>query len=308
MNRSLAKWLADNPGGAVVLTGALGLLPLLGVGFAFFLPGAVPALVALTRGARLGVIVALGGSALLAASMLLFGRPMPVGFIYSVWVLGPPLALGVLLARTESLSLCLQVATLVGAVLLVALHVAFGDPEQFWAPFVRDLANEMQRHGLPTEFLEEGLAETLARTLWGWVVVLTMLLAMCALFLARWWQVLAVRPDSFGAEFRELRLGRVLGVAAAVVFGWSLLAKLAHLSPQPIVDDIGRLFLGALVIVGLAAAHRAVAEGRFGAVWLWVTYVALLLIAPVAVVVLAALGFVHNWFRSARVTTAMERH
>ena len=157
MNRSLAQWLADNPGGAVVLTGLLGLLPLLGLGFAFFLPGAVPALVTLVRGPRLGLIVALGGSGLLAASMLVFGRPMAVGFIYSVWVLGPPVALAVLLARTESLALCLQLATLVGALVLVALHVAFGDPERFWAPFVRDLAAEMQRHGLPTEMFEKGL-------------------------------------------------------------------------------------------------------------------------------------------------------
>lgn len=308
MNRSLAQWLADNPGGAVVLTGLLGLLPLFGVGFAFFLPGAVPALVTLTRGTRLGLIVALGGSGLLAASMLLFGRPLAVGFIYSAWVLGPPVALAVLLAKSDSLALCLQVATLVGIVILVALHVAFGDPEQFWAPFVRDLAAEMQRHGLPTEMFEEGLAETLARTLWGWVVVLTMLLAMGALFLARWWQALLEQAERFGAEFRALRLGRVLGIAAAGVVAWSLLVKLAQLDSQPLVDDIGRLFLGALVIVGLAAAHRAVADGRFAPVWLWVTYAALLLVAPVAVIVLAAWGFVHNWFWSQRVATPVGRH
>jgi len=308
MNRSLAQWLADNPGAAVVLTGLLGLLPLLGLGFAFFLPGAVPALITLVRGPRLGAIVALGGSALLAASMLVFGRPMAVGFIYSVWVLGPPLALAVLLARTESLALCLQVATLVGAMVLVVLHVAFGDPERFWAPFVRDLAAEMQRHGLPTELFEDGLAETLARTLWGWVVVLTTLLAMCALFLARWWQSLLTQAGRFGAEFRELRLGRALGIAAALFVGWSLLVTFAQLDARPLVDDISRLFLGALVIVGLAAAHRAVANGRFAPVWLWVTYAALLLVAPIAVIVLAAWGFVHNWFWSQRVATPVGRH
>lgn len=52
MNRSLAQWLADNPVGAVLVTGLLGLLPLFGVGVAFFLPGAVPALIVLVRGER----------------------------------------------------------------------------------------------------------------------------------------------------------------------------------------------------------------------------------------------------------------
>jgi hypothetical protein len=299
MNRSLAKWLAENLGGAVVATALLGLLPLLGVGFAFFLPGAVPALVVLARDARTGLGVALGASALLGATMLLFGRPMAVGFVYAAWVLVPPLAVALLLRRTESLSLCLQVATLVGALLLVVLHVSFGDPEQFWAPFVRDLAQEMQKHGLPAEMLEGGLAETLARTLWGWVAVLTMLLAMCALFLARWWQTLAVEPGRFGAEFRELRLGRVLGVAAALIVGWSLWGD------QPLVDDIGRLFLGALVIVGLAVMHRTVAQGRLSTAWLWVTYALLVILPPAAVAGLAGWGFVDNWLRSQRAATAV---
>lgn len=298
MNRSLARWLADNPGGAVALTGLLGLLPLLGVGFAFFLPGAVPALLTLVRGPRVGVMVALGGSGLLVASMLVFGRPVAVGLIYSLWVLGPPLALAVLLERTGSLSLCLQVAALVGTVMLVALHQSFGDPAQFWAPFVRDLAQEMQKHGLPTTMFDDGLAETLARTLWGWIAVLTMLLAMCALFLARWWQSLPEHAGSFGAEFRTLKLGRVLGVAAAAVVAASLLLTV------PLVDDVGRLFLGALVIVGLAVMHRAVAERRLPVLWLWLTYAMLVMLPPAAVAVLAGWGLVDNWVRSRRVGTA----
>jgi hypothetical protein len=292
MNRSLAQWLAGNPVGAVVATGLLGLLPLLGVGVLFFLPGAVPALIVLVRGERQGVIVAFGASLLLAAAMLAFGRPMPVGFIYSAWVLGPPLLLAVLLRRTESLSLCLQVATLVGAVLLVVLHGSLGDPQQFWAPFVRDLAEQVKSSGLGVDLEKDGLADTLARTLWGWVAVLTMTLAMCALFMARWWQSLPERAGEFGAEFRQIRLGRALGLAALVIIGVSLFTQ------QALVDDIGRLFLGALVIVGLAAVHRAVAEDKLGAMWLWVTYATLVFVAPFAVVGLAAWGFVDNWLRS----------
>ena len=63
MNRSLAGWLADNPSGAVVVTGLLALLPFLGIGFVFFLPGAVPALMTLQRGPRTGLAVAVGKAA-----------------------------------------------------------------------------------------------------------------------------------------------------------------------------------------------------------------------------------------------------
>lgn len=294
MNRTLALWLAANPGGAVAMTGLLGLLPLFGLGFAFFLPGAVPGLVTLVRGGRMGLAVALGGSALLCAAMWLLGRPIPVGLIYSGWVLGPPLALAWLLSQTQSLSMCLQVATLAGGAMLAVLHFAFGDPQQFWLPFVRDLAHEMQRQGLPLDLEKDGLAEALARTLWGWITVLTVLLAMSALLLARWWQSLPQNPGSFGREFQGIRLGLVLGVAGAAVVAGSLVTKFA------LLDDLGRLFLGALMLVGLGAAHRRVAAGRMAAGWLWAIYATL--VVPITSLIMAALlaawGFVDNWARS----------
>jgi hypothetical protein len=294
MNRTFASWIAANPGAAVFLTGLLGLLPLFGLGFAFFLPGAVPALVVLVRSPRDGVLVAGGASLLLALAMWTIGRPAPVGLIYSLWVLGPPLALAVLLQRSASLALCLQVAVLGGAAMVVLLHATLGDPEQFWAPFVRDLAQEMQRRGLAVDLEEDGLVETLARTLWGWVTVLTMLLAMCALFLARWWQTRVDPAGRFGAEFQQLRLGKVLGAAAAVAIAASFLSE------RPLVDDLARLFMGALMVVGLAAAHRFKAEGRLNGAWLWAIYVLLVLAAPVMVAALAGWGFVDNWLRSQR--------
>ena len=292
MNRTFASWISANTGAAVFLTGLLGLLPLFGLGFAFFLPGAVPALVALARTPRDGVLVAAGASLLLALAMWSLGRPIPVGLIYASWVLGPPLALGILLGRTGSLTLCLQVAMLAGVVMVVLLHAMLGDPEQFWAPFVRELAEEMQRRGLPMDLEGEGLVETLARTLWGWVTVLTVLLAMCALFLARWWQTRPGEAGRFGAEFQQLRLGLALGVAAGAAIVASMLTE------QLLVDDLSRLFLGGLTIVGLAAAHRYKAEGRLHGGWLWAIYGLLVLAAPVMVAALAGWGFVDNWLRS----------
>ncbi len=86
----------------------------------------------------------------------------------------------------------------------------------------------------------------------------------------------------------------MLGAGAAVVVAASLLTD------RTLVDDIARLFLGSLVIVGLAAAHRTVATRKLGTVWLWVTYTLLLILPPAAVPGLAAWGFVDNWLRSQR--------
>lgn len=292
MNRKLANWLAANPGGAVFVTGLLGLLPLFGLGFAFFLPGAVPALLVLMRDEKVGLMVALGATLLLTGAMVLIGRPVSVGLVYSAWVLGPPLALGLLLRRTNSLSLCLQVAVIAGALLIVVLHVRLGDPQQFWAPFVRDLAEQMQQRGWTMDLQEEGLVESFARTLWGWIALLTVLLAMCALFVARWWQSLSLQPGRFGIEFQQLRLGLTLGVIAAMVIAGSILTDNA------LLDDLARLFLGALTLIGLAAAHRRNAAGSGRGMWLWVLYVLLVVAAPPTVALLGGWGFVDNWLRS----------
>ena len=71
-------------------------------------------------------------------------------------------------------------------------------------------------------------------------------------------------------------------------------------SIEPLVDDLARLFMGALMVVGLAAAHRFKAEGRLNGAWLWAIYVLLVLAAPVMVAALAGWGFVDNWLRSQR--------
>ena len=210
-------------------------------------------------------------------------------------MLGPPLVLAVLLRRSESLTLCLQVAVLAGVVMVVLLHATLGDPEQFWAPFVRDLAQEMQRRGLPMDLEEEGLVETLARTLWGWVTVLTVLLAMCALFLARWWQCRPAEPGRFGAEFRQLRLGIALGVAAAVadrgVVAVGPAAGGRSRAPVPgRADDRGPR--GGAPLQGGGPPAQCD--------WLWAIYVLLVLAAPLMVAALAGWGFVDNWLRSRR--------
>jgi hypothetical protein len=290
MNRSIANWLATNPGGAMIATGLLGMLPFFGVGFFFFLPGAVPALFALARGPRAGAMIAAGATALLALAIWSIGRPVPVGLVYAGWVLGPPLALAWVLKRSGSLALCLQIAVLAGLLMLVVLHVTLGDPTQFWLPVVRQLAGEMESHGLA---LGDSLIEALARSLWGWVTVLTLLLGMGAVFLARWWQRLALEAGSFGAEFRQIRLGRVLGSLAAVA------VIVSFVTDQALADDLARFLVSALALVGVAAAHRIRHERSANTAWLWAVYLLLVFASPVAVPALAGIGFVDNWLRSA---------
>jgi cobalamin synthase len=140
--------------------------------------------------------------------------------------------------------------------------------------------------------LDAAFEEWLARSLWCWVTVLTLLLAMCAVFLARWWQHLAAGAGSFGAEFRQIRLGRVLGVIAAGTLAASFLVD------SPFADDLARFMLSALALVGVSAAHRVRHERGANTAWLWAMYLLLIFVSPIALPLLAGVGFVDNWLRS----------
>ena len=72
-------------------------------GLCFFLPGAVPALLALARGPRHGIaiVAAAATRCCLRVDPGSSARAVPVGVIYAAWVLGPPLLLAWVLRRTR---------------------------------------------------------------------------------------------------------------------------------------------------------------------------------------------------------------
>lgn len=289
MNRTFALWLLRNPLAAVLLIALLPLQPLFGL--LCFVPGAICALYVLEKGDRAGALVALGAVPLMALSSTILGRPIWMGLVLAVWPLLPGLLLASLLRRSQSLSMVLQVAVLCSVALLAVLHVAVGDPLQF--AWMRDQAQTAQQD-LPNGLVDDELVTQLARTFWGWATALTMLMAMSGVFLARWWQSEVREPGVFGREYRTLRLGRVLGAGAAVTLAAALATKSTTLS------DMTEPFVVALILVGLAAAHRAAAGSGFGAGWLWLVYVALVLpiTMPFTVMLLVGWGFVDNWRRS----------
>jgi hypothetical protein len=295
LNRSVARWLAENPVGAMFVTAALALLP----GLALLLPGALVVFVTLQRGPRIGGIVALGATVLLAA----LGLWSPNGKLPDVLVLpgallGPPLLLAVVLARSQSLSLCLQIGVLLAIATILVLHAAHVDPEPFWQPLRRVLEEFMTQAGVASSAESKAVLDVIGRRYWGWLVGHWLLLAMCAVFLGRKWQANEVEPGGFGAEFRMLRLGLALGSAAAVFIG------LAIWLGNDLIYEIAIVFFVALLLIGLAAAHRFRARSGLHVAWLWVMYIGLFVVGPLMVAILVTWGFVDNWLRSTRPAAA----
>jgi hypothetical protein len=280
------------------VTVALALLP----GVNMLLPGAVVAFVLLQRGPRIGAIVALGAAVLIAGLGLMSPEArLPQVLVFPGTVLGPSLVLAAVLARSQSLSLCLQVGALLAIAAILVLHASFGDPAIFSQPLVDAFGKSFEKYMADHDVQHTADFDALLNTvrvlgsrLWGWTAAQGYLLGLCAVFLARKWQAGQEQPGAFGAEFRSLRLGLALGVVAAIFIALSIWLD------NTIVDEIAIVFLAALLLIGLAAAHRFRTKARLHVIWLWVMYIGLLLVLPLMVALLATWGFVDNWLRSSR--------
>jgi len=137
--------------------------------------------------------------------------------------------------------------------MVVLLHATLGDPDSSGAVRAH-LAQEMQRRGLPMDLEEDGLVETAGRTPVGWVDRADRAARHVPLF----WHA-GGRPGR-GRRGCSARSSSGCGSArcsraAALAIAASLLTE------RPLVDDLARLFMGALMIVGLAAATASRRRG-----------------------------------------------
>jgi hypothetical protein len=293
MHRLLAAWLIERPWRAAVASAVCGALsPQMLMPFAV-LAGAIPALVALRLDAKAAFGVAAVGAA--AAAMVVLSAIQP-----SVWVLIgvallflSPVLLAVLLRSSGSLNLCFQTAVLGAAAVLIAVHLSLEDPVAIWAPLLHQVLDSMAQAGIRLEGDQDVIVAGWARTMWGALAALALATVFSGVLLARWWLSLLEAPGRFGAEYRGLRLGSVLGLVTTALF------VLAWATESSLLASLAWVAFTALAFQGLAAAHRMKAGGRLNRGWLAAIYV--LLVVPlstsIAVFILGLWGFADNWLR-----------
>lgn len=113
-----------------------------------------------------------------------------------------------------------------------------------------------------------------------------------SLFVAYWLCGIAVGERRFGAEFRELRLSRVIGIPATILITVGLVLQ------APLVQNLAALALVGFLFQGLSVLHAWAHARSWHPGYLAPVYV-LLLLTPLRVyivLVLAAAGLMDNWF------------
>jgi hypothetical protein len=205
------------------------------------------------------------------------------GALWSGAVLG-----GNLLRRFQSVDLAVQALVLVALLGMGAAGLAIPDARAHWQPVLEAL---IQASGLPqVSGLPAGWLSTMAALMHGVIAASLLFTLMLAMMLGLW-----LDPDAASTEWRrrflEMRLGRVL----------SLVAGLAAVL---LVSGFVTLGGGALLVLGtgfaaqgLAIVHWTADERQWPRIWPLVLYGPLLLGAPPAGLLLAALalaGLVDN--------------
>ena len=261
------------------------LFPLTGM-----LSSATLALATLRQGPVEGLLVGLFAG--LASGLFAFaalGSPVPaLGFALALWL--PVWALAVMLRNSGSPALTVTTAGLMGLAILIGLKVGVADPAAYWAELMEPVRKGLIEGGILTDAEGQALIVEVARWMTGAFAATFYFQALLGLFLGRWWQSLLYNPGGFGAEFRDLRLGKGLGV-----LGLALMAFILVMGENQWAADLLILITPLFLLQGLALIHWLVKAMQANRGWLIGLYALFLLALPHAQVLTAGLGLADIW-------------
>ncbi len=254
--------------------------------------GAVIGLATLRQGAREGALV-IGGSVLLCGvfAFLVAGTPAPaLAFLAMSWL--PAWLVAAALAATRSQGVALLASAGLGALAVVAMHLALGDPARWW----RDALGEFFAPALESAGGEAG--QRLVEVLDVWAPRMTRYFGAAvtggvtlSVLLARWGHSVLDNPGGFGQEFRTLDVGRVALGVCLVLVAVGLFAG----APGTLIGDLVGPVTVVLMFQGLAVAHGVVRNRGLARGWLVAMYVLLVVPPHLAVSVLAVTGLLDGW-------------
>ncbi len=262
--------------------------------FGFVAAGMV-GLVTLKYGVADGALILAASVAVSSAVMLLVLNSADAAVLFAVSMGLPILLLAAVLRSTASQGAALTCAGLLGGTAIAAIHLLTADPVAWWRGVLEIfLVDRMHSGGAPDPATLEslrGLAEKLAPLISGaptGIAVGTMVL----LFLARWAHAVLDNPGGFGKEFRALRVGRHVAIAAVLL---GLSAVFFGGFASGLLPELFNLVVALYVIQGIAVAHALVKHRSASSGWLVFMYVLVVLMPPLAMIVLSVTGFSDTW-------------
>jgi hypothetical protein len=250
------------------------------------------------RGVTAGCVSAAIGVAGLAALALALRGDVATLAGLGAATFGSGVAIGALLRRAGNLTFAFQGAVLLAALVVIGFALVGPDPRALFDSALQEFAALLRSSGAEDAQIAE-LSAKVAPVLLATAVFSHLAGAVLLTF---WWWTLVGGERRFGAEFRALRLGSVLGVPLTIV----LLGALVFATE--LVQNLAPLALLAFLLQGLAVVHAWAYARGWHPGFLAPLYV-MLAIPPLMVLTvlpLSTLGLIDNWlnlrarFRSRR--------
>ncbi len=273
--------------GAIAMTALAGAPVLMPLGIGLVI------LSTLKGGARDGLLLTAVAALVLSVLQLLLQSTVTLALSTAIVYWLPGVGLAVVLARTQSLSFCLQLLTLLGMVAAGLFWLIVEQPATWWLPLIEEAFVPFMAEISP-QLDVSPMLPALARFFTGALIALWALTMATGLLLGRWWQGLLSEDRVFAREFQSHRQGYAIAAIAALVF------VLAGLTGFALLQNLVLILIAMFMLQGLALAHWLVANKGMHTGWLFVVYVVLPFGAPWSVVMLAAIGFMDNWLRLRR--------
>ncbi len=257
------------------------------------LVGAIIALVTLRVGVTEGFKVLLWSVlANVGLTVVLTGSYLPAWISVMEYML-PIWLMAVVLRKTNSLALALQLAMIMVGLGVIGLHLIVPSPADWWLSLfnqqIKPLLDESQ-----VDYQLEGIQE-LAKMLTMLLASFALILWFSILLIARWWQGSLYNPGQFQTDFYQFALPKNVAYLAILLAVLGLV--FGHESG--LIFDLSGVMIAGLMFQGLAIAHQTVAVKKLHNAWLVSLYVALFLF-PQVMLILATIGLLDIWsdFRS----------
>jgi hypothetical protein len=292
MHSGIGAWLAKRRVPRVALIG--GLMPL---GLMGLFSAAIVVSIANLKGWREAAMDCLIAFGILSAIVLAVGAEPAQVLVgaASTWIVA--VALGGLTGTYASLTLSIQAILVIAVLGLIIFALVVPDTAVFWEEFLTDFIEQIA--GLGMQVADIGPLLSLAPVMSGMMAASAIVSSLLALLLGTWWASSAGGPG-FREMFLQLRLGVFIGAVAAL----SGIASVFGMSPE--AGNLLLVLSTGFVFQGFAVMHWQVVRRGWPWPFLLLVYVPFLMgpsLAVAALFMLAAVGFVDNWYGLRRTST-----
>jgi hypothetical protein len=193
-------------------------------------------------------------------------------------------------------SFTLELAALLGVLLIGIIHMVFPDIQAWWGAqlttYFAKTAEAVDKLKSTAVVNKEGQAQAVNAAKYlatGFVTVSILFNALLQLLFARWWQASIYNPGGLRKELHQIRLGHI----AALVFAVEII--LAYLGNDFALDSLPVLY-AMFFVAGLSLMHYLVTLTKSPWVWLTVCYALVIWLFPLSVIIIAIIALFDTGF------------